>query len=218
MGCRIAPCPSTQSRSPCWPPSTTSRSAAPARKSDTTASTAIPHPAMAIPVCPVGTKTDRRPRFRASRSSSQVAVIFPIAESEPTVRTIVASTSRLSQVAELDAVPRGELRQAGNVVQADVQPVLEVEAFRDAVLQQLLPVAGEVAALRDNSDERGVWVEAEGVVDGANDRHAVIGCPGALRVEDRHDGLAPVAHDAAQGLAVVRIVREPLSEDEVPLV
>ncbi len=53
------PCPSTHRSSPprCGP-STTSRSAAPARKSATTASIAIPQPAIAIPVCPVGTKTD----------------------------------------------------------------------------------------------------------------------------------------------------------------
>src|SRR5256885_274755 len=79
----------------------TSRSAAPARKSETTASTEIPQPAIAIPVCPVGTKTDLRARLRASRSSSHVAVIFPIAQSEPTVKTIVASTSRFSPVAVL---------------------------------------------------------------------------------------------------------------------
>ena len=68
-------------------------------KSETTASTAIPQPAIAIPVCPVGTKTDFRPRPRASRSSSHVAVIFPIAQSVPTVSTIVAGTLRLAPVA-----------------------------------------------------------------------------------------------------------------------
>src|SRR5581483_6987442 len=47
-------------------PSTTSRSAAPAMKSDTTASTAIPQPAIAMPVWPVGTKIERSPRLRAS--------------------------------------------------------------------------------------------------------------------------------------------------------
>ena len=69
-GCTIDPWPSTKSRSPFAAPSTTSRSAAPARKSATTASTAIPQPAMAIPVWPVGTKTERSPRSRAARSSS----------------------------------------------------------------------------------------------------------------------------------------------------
>ena len=80
--------------------------------------------------------------MRASRSSSQVAVIFPIAQSEPTVRTIVASTSRfapvavlrsagrLAQVAQLDTVLLGQLGEAGNVVQANVEAVLEIEALR----------------------------------------------------------------------------------------
>ena len=105
-------------------PSTTSRSAAPARKSETTASTAIPQPAMAMPVCPVGTNTAASPRARASRSSSSETVIFPIAQSEPTVSTIGAGTSRFSpvgtlrsgrrpaQVAQLDAVPRRRARPA----------------------------------------------------------------------------------------------------------
>ena len=56
-------------------------SAAPARKSATTASTAIPQPAIAIPVCPVGTKTEAIPRACAARSSSSETVIFPIAQS-----------------------------------------------------------------------------------------------------------------------------------------
>ena len=42
-------------------PSTTSRSAAPATKSATTASTEMPQPAIAIPVCPVGTNSERDP-------------------------------------------------------------------------------------------------------------------------------------------------------------
>src|SRR6059058_4821457 len=106
----------------------------------------MPQPAIAIPVCPVGTKTERSPRLRASRSSSQVAVIFPIAQSEPTVRTIVASTSRLL----LDAVLTREVGQPGDVVEADVQAVLDVEPVRDAALEQLLPVAGESSTLRDD--------------------------------------------------------------------
>ena len=65
----------------------------------TTASMEMPQPAIAIPVCPVGTKTEARPRRRASRSSSSATVIFPIAQSEPTVRTIVPGTSRFAPVA-----------------------------------------------------------------------------------------------------------------------
>ena len=39
----------------------------------------------------------------------------------------------------------------------------------------------------------------------ADDREAVLRLPRPLRVEDRDDLLGPVAHDAARGLAVVRV-------------
>jgi hypothetical protein len=81
-------------------------------KSATTASTAIPQPAITMPVCPVGTKTERSPRRRASRSSSHETVIFPIAQSEPTVRTIVAATARFSPVAVES--PAGGRRRSRN--------------------------------------------------------------------------------------------------------
>ena len=111
IGWTSEPWPSTNRISPPRrAPSTTSRSAAPARKSATTASTAIPQPAIAIPVWPVGTKTDASPRSRASRSSSTATVFLPIAQSEPTVRTIFASTSRFAPVGTLS--PSGGLRRS----------------------------------------------------------------------------------------------------------
>ena len=82
-------------------PSTTSLSPAPARKSETTASTAMPQPAIMIPVWPVGTKTERRPRARAARSSSTATVFLPTAQSEPTVRTTSAASVRFSPVGTL---------------------------------------------------------------------------------------------------------------------
>src|SRR3954454_18327492 len=98
------PWPSTKSTSPPRStPSSTSRSAAPAMKSATTASTEIPQPAIAMPVWPVGTNSLLMPRRRASRSSSSETVIFPIAQSEPTVRTIRASSSRLAPVGTIRA-------------------------------------------------------------------------------------------------------------------
>src|SRR4051794_21118360 len=60
-------------------------------KSEITWSTAIPQPEIAIPVWPVATKADSRPRARAAASSSSVTDIFPIAQSEPTVCTTRAS-------------------------------------------------------------------------------------------------------------------------------
>ena len=74
-------------------------------KSETTASTAIPQPAIAIPVWPVGTKRDAIPRAAAARSSSSETVIFPIAQSEPTVSTFFVGCSRFA--------PVGTFRSAG---------------------------------------------------------------------------------------------------------
>src|SRR5829696_2542213 len=110
-GCRSDPCPSThRSSPPRATPSSTSRSAAPARKSETTASTAIPHPAIAIPVWPVGTNSLAIPRRRASASSSSATVIFPIAQSEPTVRATCDGCVRFSPVGTLR--PGGGLRRS----------------------------------------------------------------------------------------------------------
>ena len=112
----------------------------------------------------------------------------------------------------------GQLGEAGNVVQTNMEAVLDSEALRDAALQQLLPVAGEATALRDDADERGVGTEGERVVDRADDRDTVLDLAGALRVEHRDDRVTSVAHDSARGLRVVRIVRELFSEDQVLLV
>ena len=119
----------------------------------------------------------------------------------------------LAEVTQLDVVPARELDQLRVVLQAHVEAVLDVEAFRDAGAKKRPPVGGEASALRDDADERRVRVEAEGVVDARDDRDAVVRLPRAPRVEDGYVGLAPVAHDAAERLAVVQIVRVLLSED-----
>ena len=79
-------------------------------KSATTASTEIPQPAIAIPVWPVGTKALARSSRRASASSSRATVIFPIAQSEPTVRTTFAPWVRLAPVGTFS--PGGGLRRS----------------------------------------------------------------------------------------------------------
>ena len=111
----------------------------------------------------------------------------------------------------------GQLREAGDVVQPDMQPVLEIQSVRDTALEQVLPVAGEPTALGGDPDEGGVRLVPHPLVDRADDRDAVVGLPRSLRVEDRHDGFAAVAHDSPQRLPVVRVVRELLSEDQVLL-
>src|SRR5881409_527177 len=61
-------------------------------KSATTASTEMPSPAMAIPVCPVATNAAFSPIRRSAATISSDAVILPTAASEPTVKTTVAPT------------------------------------------------------------------------------------------------------------------------------
>ena len=153
-------------------------------------------PAIAIPVCPVGTKIEARPRRRASRSSSSATVIFPIAQSDPTVSTTVPGTSRFAPVA-VDRSAGGRRRsrswtswraasssQLGIVGEEDVKPVLDVEPVDDAAAQDVHPRRWESAALRGDPDERRVRLEAERIVDGRDDRHALLRLARA-RVESR---------------------------------
>ena len=85
-GWSIEPWPSTKIQSPISSACSTSHSQVPARKSEISRSTETPQPAIIMPVWPVGTKTPRRPASFAARSSSSATVIFPIAQSDPTVR------------------------------------------------------------------------------------------------------------------------------------
>ena len=169
-------------------------------KSATTASTEMPQPAIAIPVWPVGTNSLLMPRLRASRSSSSETVIFPIAQSEPTVRTVRAGSSRfapgrdvqplrrLAQVAQRRR--RGARRAApapGRRSMNSCSPFSTSSPARDRVAQQLAPLGREAPARGRDADERGRRLEAERLVDRADDREAALGLPRPLRVEQRDD-------------------------------
>ena len=195
----------------------------------TTASTAIPQPAIAIPVWPVGTKRASSPRARAARSSSSETVIFPIAQSEPTVSTIRAGIVRFA--------PVGTSRSAGGrrrsrsstpwcaasshelrVVREElVQAVLDVQAGGDAALEQLAPGRREAAALGRDADDRGRRPEGERVVHRGDDRDAALRLPRARRVEERDDLPLSVGEHAAGGLPVVRVAGEALGEEQQAL-
>ena len=97
---------------------------------------------------------------------------------------------RLAQVAQPDAVPRRELAQLGIVGEELVQAVLDVEAFAIALFEQLAPGRREAAALRRDADERGRRLEAERLVDRADDRDPVLRLARLRRVEDRDDAVA----------------------------
>ena len=136
-----------------------------------------------------------RPRRRASRSSSTATVFFPIAQSEPTVRTIVASTSRFAPVGTFR--PSGGLRrsrsstpcarasvdQLGIVGDELVQAALDVEPGGDARLQELAPGRREAATLRRDADDRDRRLERQRVVDRTDDRDALVLSP--ARCESR---------------------------------
>jgi hypothetical protein len=101
----------------------TSCSAAPAAKSETTASTQIPHPAMTMPVWPVATNFVETPLRRATSSTSRVAVILPMALFVPTVSATFGSTLKPSpEKSGTFSVPylsSGELRPEPLVEAAD---------------------------------------------------------------------------------------------------
>ena len=100
-GCTSEPCSSTSSSSPPRRyPSTTSCSAAPARKSRPPRRPRCPSPRSRCPFAPWARTRPRCPVVALPRGSS-ATVILPIAQSEPTVRTMRAGTSRFSPVGTL---------------------------------------------------------------------------------------------------------------------
>ena len=209
-------------------PSTTSCSAAPARKSDTTASTAIPHPAIAIPVWPVGTNTESSPRARAARSSSSDTVIFPIAQSEPTVRTVCASTSRFAPVGTLrpaggrrrsrSSTPcsRASALSSGSSAMNSCSPfstsrpprIASASSARQAGGKRPPCVATPTSAVVGSNASPSATVPTTGM--------PLCVSPGR-RVDDRDRRVEAVVDDAAHRLAVVRVAALALREDQVAL-
>src|SRR5919106_2940185 len=126
----------------------------------------------------------------------------------------VEAVGRPPQVAEGDAVTSCQLQELRVLRDELVEAALDVETLRDAALQQLPPGGREAPALRRDPDDRDGGAEAKRVVHGADDGDALVGLARSLRVEDRHDWIGAIANDSAHGLAVVRVVREALAEDQ----
>src|SRR5215210_5380897 len=129
----------------------------------------------------------------------------------------VEVAGRLAEVAQLDAMPRRQLRELGIVGDELVEAVLDVETLRDRRLEQLAPLRRKATALRRDADERGRRVEAQRVGDGGDYGDPVVRLARVRRVEDRDDRIGAVVEDAARRLSVVRVRRAALSEDQVPL-
>src|ERR1700694_2976976 len=98
-----------------------------------------------------------------------------------------------------------------------METVLDVQAGLDRRLQEVAPGRREPATLgRDSYEGRG-GLEPQRLGDGAHDRDLPIRLPHSLRVEDRHGRMRAVGDAAAHRLAVMRVSRLALSEDQVAL-
>ncbi len=126
----------------------------------------------------------------------------------------VEALRRAPEIGEARPMAPGQLDELGVVGDELVQAVLDRDALAQARLQDLAPCGRERAALRGDPDERHGRLEAKRLAHGGDDRKAVHRLARVLRVEDRDDVLAPVAQHATHRLAVVRVGRIALCEDE----
>ena len=197
-------------------------------KSATTASTEIPQPAIAIPVCPVGTNLAEIPRAlrlarelerdghlpdRAVRPDRQHDVAGHL---EVRSRRDFQIGRRAPQVAEGRPGGRREGRKLRVVLDELVQAVVDPDPVADAFAQELPPGRREPAADRRDTDERSVWREGHRGLDVAHDRHASLLLADPGRVEDDDDVVRAVAQHAVHRLGPVWIAREALGEDQQP--
>src|SRR5204862_293237 len=138
-------------------PSSTSCSAAPAMKSATTASTAVPHPSMKMPVCPVATKLVLWPRFTSASRSWSCAVILPTLQSLPTASTTSASTSA--------ARPSAMGRFGGGLRASRIRTPRAARLAIDLTVQDMANQHHRDAQHRNSDDQ------SDGAQQGAHDQH-----------------------------------------------
>ena len=215
----MLPCPSTSTMSASLAPSSTSRSAAPAMKSATTASTAMPQPSIMMPVCPVATKRVRTPRSLSCRVSWSWAVILPTLQSVPTVSTTNGSTAfarpeaigrsggRPAEVEDPPAVRRGLGREQRIVGEKGVQAVPEIAAVIERLGQPRAPLVGQPSAQRRDADQYGIGLEREPSSHRPDDRDRAAESENVLRRSARpccgrarHDPVRLIPDDGVGGL------------------
>ena len=156
----MLPCPSTSTTSAPSAPRSTSCSAAPAMKSATTASTAVPHPSIMIPVCPVATNRVRTPRrvelidkLQLCRHLADVAVgpdgqhhqRLDVARQSRRHRYVARRAARIGDGAPVQPGRFGELRI---IVEEGVQAADDVASrlgARAAATHATRPAAGRPA-------------------------------------------------------------------------
>ena len=218
-GARAGPGPRRRAASPRAAPSTTSRSAAPRgspppprrprspsprsrSRSGRSARrrTRAPAPRLEIELDRDGLLSDRA--VRPDRHDLRVDL-------EIRARWHVQAGRRSAQVSQLDAVP---VPRQLRILETNSWRHLDVEAVAIELVQSSRQAAGTVLLGRHSDDRDG------GTRAGASSTVPTIGMPRALRracgVEDRHRRVRAVADDPAHRLAVVRVVREALSEDQ----
>ena len=118
-----------------------------------------------------------------------------------------------AQIAELDPVLPRELGQLRILRDELVKPLSTSRPWRSSS-SRARATREESARPASRLRPRRPWARREGFFDGADDRDSVVRLPRPGRVEDRDHRVRPVADDAAHRLAVVRVVREALAEDE----
>ena len=199
-------------------------------KSETTASTAIPHPAIAMPVWPVGTNSLWMPRRRASRSSSSDdghlpdrAVGADGQDDRRAVREVRARSGRSGRAAA--CAGRAARRRARARARRARRRRRRTRAGRSrcrgpariASFSSSRHAGGKRPPCVATPTSAAVGSYAQRLGDRADDREAVLASrPARVRVEQRDDVLGAVAHHAARGLAVVRVGGAALGEDQEP--
>jgi hypothetical protein len=199
----------------------------PAMKVAMTASTEIPQPAIAMPVWPVGTNLEAMPRARASRSSSSEDRHLPDravrADGEDDlaghleIRPLGTSRSSGGRRRSVSVAPdaRASGASSGSSRRNWCRPFSIPIPFGTQSRRISARPAGTGRPACRDTDERHGRCERQRSGDVGDDRHAPARPPPASSRGSRRrprGGSAAPAH----GLAVVRVVREALGEDQQP--
>src|SRR5712692_9496138 len=222
------PCPSTSTMSLPFAPSSTSCSAAPAMKSATTASTAMPHPSMKIPVCPVATTLHESVSQLQLRGHLPDIAVGTDSEDDERVdfrgatignRQIRRGPARIENA---DAMRASEWPELGIVTDEGVQPAPDLELALDRGPEPRLPLVWHSTAGRGDANQYGgracpLRDAALEVSDDGNlateTQHVLDGLARLLAIEHRHDALGEVANARVRSLGRQR-PELPVGDDE----